>query len=234
MTTGLIEGWQHFADDLRGDNPLLAPTVWVDALRVAGFDAAQAWPKAGSPGEALGQHVIVARVAGEAQGSGTSAQADDADASVSVSTAEAPADVRGLWRVRFDAALPVERLDLLRELARQQVMHVLRLDPSSPPALHDRLMDLGMDSLMAVQLRNGLGRALDLKRALPSTLMFDHPTIAAIAVHLLERLADAVPAPSATAPASATTASEPLAALAIAELSDEDIARLLDERLEAK
>jgi len=64
--------------------------------------------------------------------------------------------------------------------------------------------------------------------------MFDHPTIAAIAVHLLERLADAVPAPSAPAPASATTASEPLAALAIAELSDEDIARLLDERLEAK
>ena len=234
MTTGLIEGWQHFADDLRGDNPLLAPTVWVDALRVAGFDAAQAWPKAGSSGEALGQHVIVARVAGEAQGSGTRAQATDADASVSEATVEAPADVRGLWRVRFDDALPVERLDLLRELARQQVMHVLRLDPASPPALHDRLMDLGMDSLMAVQLRNGLGRALDLKRALPSTLMFDHPTIAAIAVHLLERLADAVPAPSAAAPASATTASEPLAALAIADLSDEDIARLLDERLEAK
>ena len=33
ITTGLIEGWQHFADDLRGDNPLLPPEGWVAALR---------------------------------------------------------------------------------------------------------------------------------------------------------------------------------------------------------
>jgi SAM-dependent methyltransferase len=32
MTTGLIEGWQHFADDLRTDNPLLAPETWVRAF----------------------------------------------------------------------------------------------------------------------------------------------------------------------------------------------------------
>ena len=232
MTTGLIEGWQHFADDLRGDNPLLAPSVWTDALRVAGFEEARAWPKAGAAAEAMGQHVIVARVAGETQSTIARTALDDERAPDAARDATPSADPRGLWLTRFEEAMPVERMDLLRELARQQVMQVLRLDPASPPALHDRLMDLGMDSLMAVQLRNGLGRALDLQRPLASTLMFDHPTIEAIAAHLLERLDTAAPAPNAAAPTQPNPA--PLAASAVADMSDDDIARLLDERLEAR
>ncbi|MGB0128367.1 MAG: acyl carrier protein, partial [Rhodocyclaceae bacterium] len=136
------------------------------------------------------------------------------------------------WRGRFAAAAPAERPDLMRELVRRQVMATLRLDEAQAPALHDRLMDLGMDSLMAVQLRNGLGKALGLPRALPSTLMFDHPTIEAIAAFLLEKIA----APASSAPAAAPTAatSAPLAAADVAGLSDDDIARLLDERLGMK
>ena len=80
--------------------------------------------------------------------------------------------------------LPVERLERLREMVRAQVMQVLRLDAGSPPARHDRLMDLGMDSLMAVQLRNAVNQALALERPLPSTVMFDYPTIDAMAAHL--------------------------------------------------
>ena len=37
FTTGLIEGWQHFADDLRNDHPLLTPEQWKDALSERGF-----------------------------------------------------------------------------------------------------------------------------------------------------------------------------------------------------
>ena len=44
-------------------------------------------------------------------------------------------------------------------------MAVLKLDASEPPGRHDRLMDLGFDSLMAVQLRNALGTGLGLEQS---------------------------------------------------------------------
>ena len=65
ITTGLIEGWQHFADDdLRRDHPLLDAPTWLRLLREAGFEEAQAWPREGSVAADLGQHVLLARAGG--------------------------------------------------------------------------------------------------------------------------------------------------------------------------
>ena len=64
---------------------------------------------------------------------------------------------------------------------------MLRLDSADALGRYDRLMDVGFDSLMAVQLRNQLTEALGLDRPLPASLMFDHPTIEALAEHLLSR-----------------------------------------------
>jgi acyl carrier protein len=234
MTTGLIEGWQHFDDDLRGDNPLLAPAAWIAALQAAGFEEARAWPPAGSPAEVLGQHVLVARVPGDpAIGEGSPHVGGPSVAHDATPVAGLPRTTdaeRGQWLGELQGLLPVERLDRLRELVRTQVMHVLRLDAASRPALHDRLMDLGMDSLMAVQLRNALNRALALDRGLPSSLIFDFPTIESIAAHLRERLAPAASAPVPVA-SPTTLLPEVLGADAVAGMSDADIALLLEQRL---
>lgn len=220
MTTGLIEGWKRFADDLRTDNPLLSASAWMAALRDEGFVETNAWPPSGSPAEVLGVHVIVGRVAGSLQASAaTAARAEDNRPEVD-SPASQP------WRELLDRSLPGERLSVLQEMVCEQVMQVLGASAASRPARHDRLMDLGMDSLMAVQLRNRLTTALALDPPLPSTLMFDYPTINAIANNLLERL---TPMQPSTRSGEMTRAQTPAvrSAAAIAAMSDEEIAKLL-------
>jgi len=226
MTTGLIEGWQHFADDLRTDNPLLAAPVWTAALREGGFDEAEAWPQPASAAHAVGQHVIVARVGGQTAPSATLAQAEAGSAGVPTA---APVSDLASWQQRLADALPADRLDLLRDFVRERVMRILKLDATHPPGPHDRLMDLGFDSLMAVQLRNQLGAGLQLAQPLPATLMFDHPTITALSEYLLQRMAPAAAAPAPAATASAAPAV--IAAEQVAAMSDADIEALLLSRL---
>ena len=55
MTIGLFEGWQHFADDLRSDNPLLPSETWIRVLKDCEYFDAAAFPRPGSPAEDLGR-----------------------------------------------------------------------------------------------------------------------------------------------------------------------------------
>nr|WP_239157733.1 type I polyketide synthase [Streptomyces sp. SID13726] len=98
------------------------------------------------------------------------------------------------------AAMPSgERERALARLVREQAATVLGLESPEavPPARAFR--ELGFDSMMAVDIRGRLARATGLK--LPATLVFDHPTPAALAAYLLARLlpesaADRMPAGS--------------------------------------
>ncbi|AGL15968.1 polyketide synthase [Actinoplanes sp. N902-109] len=97
------------------------------------------------------------------------------------------------WPQRL-ATVPAEsRGKVALDLVRGEVAAVL--GHSEPAAIDtDRgLMDLGFDSLTALELRNRLATATGLR--LPATLIFDHPTPAALARHVSTALAPAaVPA----------------------------------------
>ncbi len=82
--------------------------------------------------------------------------------------------------------------DLLVEYLKMQVQAVLRLP--SVPAASVGFFDLGMDSLMSVELRNRLNRACSGEYVVSNTAVFDYPTVADLAHHLAEELSDAVQA----------------------------------------
>ena len=97
---------------------------------------------------------------------------------------------------RLRGSLAAEREDLLVSFVQGEVQAVLRL--SAAPAPTVGFFDLGMDSLMAVELRNRLNRAFSGTYTAPNTLVFDYPNIAELAAHLAEELGEggAAPAPA--------------------------------------
>ena len=79
----------------------------------------------------------------------------------------------------LDEAPPSKRRRVVLAHVREQVLKVLALDSSHPLDDRQGFQALGMDSLMAVELRNRLQAATG--RTLSSTLAFDYPTVDAIA-----------------------------------------------------
>src|SRR5271156_391134 len=64
---------------------------------------------------------------------------------------------------------------MLGEHLRQQALKILCLPPQTRIDEDEALHDLGLDSLMAVELRNALVATLD--RPLSPTLVLDYPTL---------------------------------------------------------
>ncbi|WP_181359088.1 SDR family NAD(P)-dependent oxidoreductase, partial [Streptomyces sporangiiformans] len=93
---------------------------------------------------------------------------------------------------RLSGLEPTERLAVLQELVREQVASVLGHDDAGSLEIERAFKELGFDSLTAVELRNRLARATEL--SLPTTVVFDHPSIATLAAFLGE-LSDSGAAP---------------------------------------
>jgi acyl transferase domain-containing protein/SAM-dependent methyltransferase len=241
ITTGLIEGWQVFEDTLRTDNPLISAHAWVDLLKTGGFEAAAAFPEDGSPAAHLGNHVIVAGKPGASFATRVPTTRnvslpDDAGMPSESVAAVAPTEAAALEELR--TAHPAERRERLAEMARDAAIEILRLDQKRKPNLRDRLMELGFDSLMAIQFRNRLGSLFGKDVRLPATLVFDHPTCEAIGAYLagLVEQGETVPGKLSTkgdgeAKAEPTFAATPSHAM-IEELSEEAAEAALLERLD--
>ncbi|MEP7245883.1 MAG: beta-ketoacyl synthase N-terminal-like domain-containing protein [Gammaproteobacteria bacterium] len=230
ISTGLIEGWQKFADPLRDSHPLLDSAQWSALLAECGFDAVDAFPAADAPTALLGQRVIIARVPHTATaGSPSTSRLVDAQSSIN---ARADVGEEAPLRATLDAAAPGVRKEMLVSLVSAEVAAVLGLDSAHQPGPEQRLMDFGVDSLMAVDLRNRLAKRIALTRKLTATLIFDYPTVSAIAGHLADEMLGQAPSPRAEA--TPIRRIEPSVAASAIEQMDEDAAEaLLLEKLQS-
>ncbi|GHD52867.1 hypothetical protein GCM10017083_28800 [Thalassobaculum fulvum] len=126
---------------------------------------------------------------------------------------------------RLAEAKPEARQALLGELLLAEAAAVLgvgdpaRIDPTQA------LNELGLDSLLALELRNRLSAALGATQ--PATLLFNYPSVAALTEHFAAGLLDGVPA-AASKP---ERAPEPTYDAEIGTMSDGEIEALIDAEL---
>jgi acyl transferase domain-containing protein/SAM-dependent methyltransferase/short-subunit dehydrogenase/acyl carrier protein len=118
-----------------------------------------------------------------------------------------------------------DRFARLCEHVQGTLAQILKLPRGERPDPRQGFTDLGVDSLMALELRNRLGRELGL--SLPATLAFDYPDVERLTHHLLGRLA-----PDAASPAPAPAPDRRAAVAEVATASEEEIERRLLEKLD--
>jgi acyl transferase domain-containing protein/NADPH:quinone reductase-like Zn-dependent oxidoreductase/NAD(P)-dependent dehydrogenase (short-subunit alcohol dehydrogenase family) len=129
---------------------------------------------------------------------------------------------------RLEAAAPSARHEVLAAFVAAAVQRVLGL--TSDIDRRRPLNEMGIDSLLAVELRNRLGSGLGLTPGLPATLVFDCPTVEQLAAHLDHRLSQKPSQGEQKTPASSVSEN---AVASIDDLSEEEISMMFD-RITAK
>jgi hypothetical protein len=148
-------------------------------------------------------------------------------AKASAETARGEPKPSGALRDLLVAAAPSRRRVLARNFVRETAFGVLGLTGADGPADGAPLSEAGLDSLLAVELRNALGKSLGM--SLSATLLFDHPTIEALSDFLWKEMREpeaAVKKQDVTGGSGARAVGSAVLA-EIAELSDAEVELLL-------
>jgi len=127
----------------------------------------------------------------------------------------------GDWRARIEAALPGERAGVVSDALREIIGSVLRVKPSALRP-DQPLTDLGLDSLMGVEIENLVESSIG--ASLPPASLMRARTIAQIAELICAHMG--APAPTEAAPAPKPAPQEDID---LDAFSDEDIERALGE-----
>ncbi|AGP35405.1 hypothetical protein SCE1572_13250 [Sorangium cellulosum So0157-2] len=149
----------------------------------------------------------------------------------------AQARAAGGWAEQLGALAPAARAAEVEAAVRAEVAKVLSLGSAADVRTGRPFKELGLDSLMAVELRNALAARLRVR--LPATLAFDHPTVEAMTRYLLDLLSPDRESAKPAQPSAPVALEEPIAIVGIGcrfpggVRDPEGFWRLLDEGVDA-
>jgi acyl carrier protein len=135
--------------------------------------------------------------------------------------------------LQLKSASSAGRRDVLSAHLRSHVSTILGYDSSREIELEQGLFDMGMDSLMAMELRGRLEGSLEVP--LPSTLTFNYPTIKALVDYLLSDVLnfDSGSTQKETSPTPGTVSAQVLSEDSLSnDLSEDELSALLMRKLE--
>ncbi len=138
---------------------------------------------------------------------------------------------------RLKRAAPGESRNLLVAHIGAEVAQVLGIDPARPIDAHRGLFELGMDSLMSIELKGRLETSVG--QSLPSTLVFNYPTVNDLANYLATHVLSAETEVASGTPALApeATSRQPMNEQLMVRpeadaLSEDQLAALLVKKLD--
>jgi len=168
-------------------------------------------------------------IAQRAGGDAFLAEVGAASAGASAASAPSPPTAGGEALLERLASAPAGRQRaLLAGFLRERACRALGLDVSRAIDPRRPLGELGLDSLLAVELRNTLGKAIG--RTLPATLLFDCPNLETLTEYLCAELLGPGSPPAARAPTDESAPKADALVDSIEDLTDEEVDRLLARR----
>lgn len=132
---------------------------------------------------------------------------------------------------RLKAAPAKQRQTILATYIQNEVATVLRHDSSQLPELQLGFFEMGMDSLMTLELKNRLQTSLG--HSLPSTLTYEYPTIDALAGYLLSEMLSFEASPVSNTQFQEDTKEQTEVLAEIEQLSVDELEALINEELAA-
>ena len=184
LTFGLTEGWWKFTDrDWRSNSPLLTPEKWQILFQEIG------WSESAILNCLDKQAVIVTQAPSvkpeEMARIWLANQKTIARQAVNFQVKDSQKSLaQHEFLQTLESANSTDRRCLLVDYVCDQVRKVLRLNSSESIELEQGFFELGMDSLISLELRRNLQTSLNCE--LPSTFVFKYPTIQDLVNYLVQ------------------------------------------------